>query len=138
MSSSRLASALFACRVLVLAASVPALMRLRLPRLAALLEPAAPGVDAGEAELRALAGRVDRLLSLGRPLVRPGCLTRGVTLFWFLRRAGGDVRLVFGLGEVDGETAGHCWLVRDGAPFLEKVDPRPLFTELYRIPQRAD
>jgi hypothetical protein len=117
---------------------VPVLMRLRLPRLASLLEPKAAPPPPDEEQLRALAGRVDRLLVRGRPLVRPGCLTRGVTLFWFLRRAGADVRLVFGMGRVDGETAGHCWLVHDGSPFLEKVDPRPLFAELYRIPQRAD
>ena len=138
MPSSRLGSALFACRVVALAACVPVLMRLRLARLAALLEPRAAPPAPDEEQLRRLAGRVDRLLVLGRPLVRPGCLTRGVTLFWFLRRAGGDVRLVFGMGSVDGETAGHCWLVHDGKPFLEKVDPRPLFAELYRIPRRVD
>jgi hypothetical protein len=68
--------------------------------------------------------------------VRTGCLTRGVTLFWFLRRTGLDVELRFGL-EVDEHGAskdGHCWLALDGEPFLEKVDPRPRFAELYRLP----
>jgi transglutaminase superfamily protein len=138
MPSGRLGSALFACRVVALAACVPALMRLRLGRLAALLEPRTMPPPPGDEQLRALARRVDGLLLRGRPLVRPGCLTRGVTLYWFLRRAGADVRLVFGMGHVDGAPAGHCWLVHDGRPFLEKVDPRPLFAELYRIPQRAD
>src|SRR4051794_40099068 len=114
MPSSRLGSALFACRVVVVAASVPALMRLRLTRVAALLEPGTAPPPPDEAQLHALAGRIDRVLRRGRPLVRPGCLTRGVTLYWFLRRAGGDVRLVFGMGRVDGEAAGHCWLVHDG------------------------
>ncbi len=70
----------------------------------------------------------------GYPLVRPGCLTRGVTLFWFLRRAGFDVELRFGLDPALGEvTDAHCWLALDGAPLLEKVDVAR-FSELYRLP----
>jgi hypothetical protein len=78
--------------------------------------------------------RIDRLLLAGRPLVRSGCLTRGITLFYFLRRAGADVSLRFGMGEVDGSYSGHCWVVHDGLPLAEKRDPRPLFTEMFRIP----
>jgi hypothetical protein len=73
---------------------------------------------------------------IGRPLVGSGCLTRGLTLYWFLRRAGLDVELRFGLDPAhDGDlTDGHCWLTLDGAPYLEPRDPRPRFTELYRLP----
>jgi hypothetical protein len=61
-----------------------------------------------------------------------------VTLFWFLRRAGLDVELVFGLDPAMGEAAdGHCWLALAGEPFLEKVDPRSRFTEVYRLPLGA-
>jgi hypothetical protein len=75
---------------------------------------------------------------IARPLVRSGCLTRGVTLFWFLRRGGLDVELRFGLDPAqDGATEGHCWLSLDDEPFLEKADPRPRFAELYRLPLRA-
>jgi hypothetical protein len=86
--------------------------------------------------------RLDRLMALaprvGRPLIRPGCLTRGVTLFWFLRRAGLDVELRFGLDSTcDGTPDGHCWLALDGEPFLERRDPRPRFAELYRLPLAA-
>jgi hypothetical protein len=74
-------------------------------------------------------------LRVGRPLVRRGCLTRGITLYYFLRRAGADVRLCFGLGAVDGGDGfdGHCWLVLAGEPYLEPRDPRPLYTEMYRF-----
>jgi hypothetical protein len=72
---------------------------------------------------------------LGRPLVRPGCLTRELTLYYFLRRAGLDVELCFGMGYVSNEFAGHCWLVKDGEPFMEAKDPRSLFTEVYRFGQ---
>jgi hypothetical protein len=70
-------------------------------------------------------------------MVRTGCLTRGVTLFWYLRRAGLDVELRFGVDPAEqsgGEADGHCWLALDGEPFLERVDPRTRFTELYRLP----
>jgi Transglutaminase-like superfamily len=122
-------------RVGAFAAAVPMLMRLSLPRVASLVTraPSNPAPSAEEIE------RLDRLTALAprvaRPLVRPGCLTRGVTLFWFLRRAGLDVELRFGLDPAqNGATEGHCWLSLDDEPFLEKVDPRPRFAELYRLP----
>jgi hypothetical protein len=124
--------------LLAFAAAVPLLMRLPLPRLAALItrpprrRPPSPAEVARLEQLIALAPRV------GRPLVRSGCLTRGVTLFWFLRRAGLDVELRFGIDPRNKNAAdGHCWLSLDGEPFLEKVDPRPRFAELYRLPLSA-
>jgi hypothetical protein len=58
-----------------------------------------------------------------------------VTLFWFLRRAGHDVELRFGLDLEDpAATDGHCWLSLGDVPFLEPVDPRSRFVELYRLP----
>jgi len=130
--SSRLASALLAARVLLVAAAVPALMRLPLSRLERLLEPCRPR-RASEQELARLAERVERVLSLGPPLVRSGCLTRGVTLYYFLRRAGADVALAFGIAGPDDDFVGHCWLVRGGRPFLEAADPAPRFTEVVRL-----
>jgi len=71
-------------------------------------------------------------------LVRPGCLTRGITGYYILRRAGLDVALCFGMGPVrDPGGAGHCWLVLNGEPVLEAVDPRPAFTELVRLSSRG-
>jgi hypothetical protein len=62
-------------------------------------------------------------------------LTCGITLYYFLKRAGADVDLCFGLGAVDGGDGfdGHCWLVLAGEPYLEPRDPRPLYTEMYRF-----
>jgi len=123
------------------ASAVPALMRLPLPRLAALITSPPHSRSPSPAEIE----RLDRVMTLapriGRPLVRSGCLTRGVTLYWFLRRAGLDVELRFGLDPNGGEPAdlsdGHCWLTLDGEPYLERRDPRPRFTELYRLPLAA-
>jgi hypothetical protein len=60
-------------------------------------------------------------------------LTRGLTRYFFLRRAGLDVVLCFGMGRHDTEVLAHCWLVKNGEPFLEAEDPRPLYVEMYRI-----
>ena len=116
----------------------PLLLRRGPERMATLLESASrspsrtPSADPRKAE--AFARRVDRWLRAGWPLVRRGCLTRGVTLYRFLRQAGFDVSLRFGLGEVEGRLEGHCWLVHDGRPLLEKRDPRAIYTETWRIP----
>jgi hypothetical protein len=73
------------------------------------------------------------IIRRGRPVVRPGCLTRGVTLYYGLRREGLDVALCFGVGSAEGQMAGHCWLEMDGAPLLEGTDPRAVFTEVVRV-----
>lgn len=117
------------------AATVPLLMRLPLPRLAALLTRSPRRAPPATAEVERLERMIALAPQVGRPLVRAGCLTRGLTLFWFLRRAGLDVELRFGLEVAKHEaTDGHCWLTLDDEPFLERVDPRPRFAELYRFP----
>ena len=121
--------------MLVFAALVPLLMHLRLRTLQRVLrlqsDPVriASAVDAEEI-LRHfhLARRV------GAPFVRANCLTRGMTLCYFLRRAGIDVTLSFGIGRVAGELRGHCWLCRVGTPFLEEPDPRSLYVEFVSLP----
>jgi hypothetical protein len=129
---------LFAPRVLLFAAVVPLLLYRRIDRLAPLLEPARTPPPPPQEEVDALVARIDRLLQAGRPFVRSGCLTRGFTLFYFLRRAGADVSLRFGMGEVEGSFSGHCWIVQDGEPLAEKRDPRPLFAETFRIPSTRE
>jgi len=121
-------------RVLLFGLSVPFLVRRGPERMARLLEPATPPRAAADPRTaEALARRIDRWLRTGWPLVRRGCLTRGLTQYRFLRQAGFDVSLRFGIGEVNGRFEGHCWLVQDGRPFLEKQDPRPIYTEMWRI-----
>jgi hypothetical protein len=118
------------------ALAAPLLMRIPLPRLDALLELTATrwpyrtslGADA-------VAATVLDALQVGRPLVRRGCLPRGITLYHTLRRAGVDVALEFGMGSVsrgDGFD-GHCWLVLDGKPYLEPRDPRAEYATMYRF-----
>jgi transglutaminase superfamily protein len=126
----------FQTRVAVVAALVPLLVRLPLPRLARLLEPRRRP-ERTAAELSDLANRVDKALLRAPRVVRRGCLTRGVTLYYFLRRAGADVSLAFGMSKNGEPFVGHCWLVEAGEPFLERKDPREKFTEVYRIPYGA-
>jgi hypothetical protein len=129
-------------RVLCFAAAVPLLMRLRLPVLDRWLEgrigsARARGWDrtAPDDALQCL--EAARLL--GWPLVRPGCLTRGLTLYYFLRRAGMDITLCFGARVRDGELTqevGHCWLEQGGKPMLERLDPYASFVTIYSLPAR--
>jgi hypothetical protein len=125
-------------RILLFAAAVPLLLRFKkLPDLPVWLEPRGevpppPDLEAVRTEVR----RIDRLLAAGRPFVRSGCLIRGLTLYWFLRRMGADVSLRFGMGRMNGGMEGHCWIVYQGEPLAERRDPRPLFTETWRIEAR--
>lgn len=121
--------------VLLFAAAVPLLLRWKkLPDLRAWLEPRGPLPPPPDPEaVTALVRRIDALIAAGRPFVRSGCLVRGLTLYRFLRRAGADVSLRFGMGEMKGEISGHCWIVYQGEPLAELRDPRPLFAETWRI-----
>jgi Transglutaminase-like superfamily len=124
------------------AVAAPLLARLDLQRLRRWLEPSPRSCllpPADPDQVVEVAGRqVDRMIRLGRPLVRRGCLTRGITGYYILRRAGLDVALCFGVGLVPGtEVSGHCWLVLDGEPVLETADPRSVFTELVRMSSRG-
>jgi hypothetical protein len=65
--------------------------------------------------------------------IRPSCLHRGAVRYHLLRRAGVNVQLVFGAGQVESAPAAHCWLLLDGEPFLETVDPRPVFAGIYTM-----
>jgi hypothetical protein len=117
-------------QVLFFAAAVPFLLRLKLSRVEALLEPRIPS-SAERDRVEQIAEYVEMAIREGHPLVRPGCLTRGVTRYYFFRRDGMDVSLCFGMGQVTEDFVGHCWLVKDGAPFMETRDPRPLYAEMY-------
>ncbi len=119
-------------QVLFIAAAVPFILRLKLARVEALLEPRIPSLT-GRDRVEQIAAYVEIAMREGCPLVRRGCLTRSVTRYYFFRRDGMDVSLCFGMGQVDGEFVGHCWLVKDGVPYLETQDPRPLYAEMYRI-----
>jgi transglutaminase superfamily protein len=126
---------LLGVRALLVALLVPALLRLPLSTLERMLEPRRVRRLPKAGDTERWPSIVDRLIAHGRPFVRPGCLTRGVTLFYVLRRRGYDVRLAFGIGDVDGRVEGHCWLMRDGEPFLERTDPRLVFVETYSVPR---
>ena len=71
-----------------------------------------------------LAARVDQLLCLQVWVFRPVCWKRALLLQRFLRRAGWETRVVFGVRR-DGVAGldGHAWLELDGQPFLEHQPP---------------
>lgn len=85
----------------------------------------------------AVVTRVNRAIALAARFQHQTCLTRGVSRFIVLRRAGVPVDLVFGVGPEGRSYAGHCWLELHDAPYLEPVDPRGIFPEIMRVPTAA-
>jgi hypothetical protein len=121
-------------QVFLFAAAVPALLRLKLARLQWVLRRVPMGGRPDLARVQAILRCMAIVLRRGQPLIRRGCLTRGLTLYYFFRRAGLDVDLCFGAGYLGAEFAAHCWLERGGEPFQEAGDPRKTFAEMYRFP----
>jgi transglutaminase superfamily protein len=124
------AAPLLVLRALLVEIVVPLVMRLPTRRLEALLAPLGP--PAPEERAEAIRNAVDRAFRF-HPVKRT-CLTRGVALCYLLRRSGFDVSLAFGLGPNASDWRGHCWLVREGRPYLERVDPQEHFAEMLVIP----
>lgn len=91
------------------------------------------GPGRGEPDAGAVA-RAQRAVAAAERLRPQSCLTRSAARYVLLRRAGYAVELVFGIGPHEGSYAGHCWLELDGSPFLEHVDPRPVFPQILRVP----
>ena len=127
-------------RLVTVAVLVPVLLRAGLPTVQRWLEPrrTTPMDPSPVDVLVARHGRwTDGIIRRGRPLVRSGCLTRGITAYYGLRRAGADVSLCFGMGMVRGAMVGHCWLEVAGLPVLEPDDPRTVFAEVARMSSRG-
>ena len=127
-------------QIVVFAAIVPYLLRLKISRVAAVLEWGGHRrtLPPKQGQVDKIAGYVELAIRRGRPIVRPGCLTRGLTRYYFFRRSGLDIALCFGMGRIEQEFMGHCWLVKDGEPFLELEDPRPRYVEVYRISRAGE
>jgi hypothetical protein len=120
-------------RVATFAALVPLLLRLGPDRLGRVLDGRIGRHRPRPVDPERIVAHLEQAMR-GRPIVRRSCLTRGLTMYWFLRRGGLPVRLHFGMGQVGDVLEGHCWIERDGAPFLEPYDPRPTFTGIYSYP----
>ena len=122
--------------IALVALAVPLLARLKLPRLATLLGRGRAATPPDPARVDDLVASVAAVLQFAAVLIRPTCMTRGLVLFHFLRKAGFDVQLCFGAGYPRGQFEAHCWLVYEEKPFMEPRDPRQWFTELYRMSPR--
>ena len=85
-------------RIFAFAAVVPYLLRLKLRKVGSILEPGRNSVPVPEDSVQKITGYVETAIRRGQPFVRRGCLTRELTRYYFLRRAGMDVALCFGMG----------------------------------------
>ena len=127
--------ALMFTAVLVAAPVVPALMRLPLPRVDKVLKRVRGTRAPRQLSDERVATVVEAAQQFAHPVVRRGCLTRGVSLFVLLRdRTDDDLRLCFGIGGPADDFYGHCWLERHGEPHLEKEDPRDRFPAQFALP----
>ena len=114
--------------------ATPLLLKLRLPQLRTLLESKQPHTNVDNARIEYILTSVDTILQIGWPFIQTRCYPRGLTLYYFLNRAGINVGLYFGAEKIQDNLVGHCWLVKDGEPFSEPEDPRILYKEIYNFP----
>jgi hypothetical protein len=112
-------------------------MRLRLSRLERWLTPKGTPRTPDRRQIELIHRYTNRALRIGWPFVQVKCLTRGVTLYYFLRRAGLEVTLCFGVGELNSRFAAHCWLLKDALPYSEPDDPYAIYTPIYTVPRTS-
>ena len=127
----------FLARIYFFAIGVRVLLHLNLERLEEVIEPGKVPITPDWHQIDRTVRSVDRVFGSQARFIRRGCYSRGVILYYFLRRAGLQVSLQFGMGKQGEHFVGHCWLVKDGEPFLERVDPRPHFAPVCVIPRHS-
>lgn len=125
---------LLALRAGAFAIVVPLLVRTDLRRTLSAITPHHAGDAPPTEDLRRITRCVDAGLSRTRRLWASDCLTRGLTLWYFLREAGADATVVFGIGAVKDRMEGHCWVELDGRAWAERRDPYETFVETWRFP----
>src|SRR5690554_4972158 len=128
---SKVDGAILTLRVAAFLLLLPLILRLRLESLSALVS--RPPRLARRWNEESILQCCQSVFNRMKPFVRTDCLGRGLTLLYFMRAVNPGFRLVFGIGSVKGKMAGHCWLTRDGEPFLEKGDQWQVFKEIYSI-----
>lgn len=104
--------------------AVSALARLLpLPKAFAILSPGLSSRVGDERSTDAIVNALDTLLTARVPFIRPQCWRRAVVLHRFLRGAGVDTVIVFGVRTDGGRTVeAHAWVERCGRPFAEAAD----------------
>jgi hypothetical protein len=115
--------------------ATPLLLQLKLPQLRKLLEAENTPSNMENGKIEYILTSVDSILQIGWPFIQKRCYPRGLTLYYYLNRAGFNVGLYFGAEKIDDGLFGHCWLVKDGEPFSELEDPRIHFNEIYHFPE---
>lgn len=125
--------ALFVARVGLVSALVPAGLAGSLRR--AVDRTALPGSGLPVPEPARQVELVDRVLAVDRGPFRPNCVRRSLVLARYLRRAGQDPEICFGVkpeARPEGRFDGHAWLELDGEPLAEREDPRPRYRVMFR------
>lgn len=106
----------------------------RLPRLLEFLLPrGARGRALGPDDTERLVKFVDFFLRRVFRSRNP-CLLRSMLLFRHMRSAGLDVRIAFGVGDLDAVLRGHAWLIYEGRHFLEREDPGRQYEAVFVYP----
>jgi len=116
---------------------VSALARLcSIPRTLRLMTPVSHGVFTCETRLAPsrLAAVLDRMLASNVSAFTPTCWKRAAILYRYLRLAGRDPHIVFGLSRAAvSRSTGHAWVEVDGSPICEAT--RLDCVEVYRFPR---
>jgi len=130
------AVAFLALRMACWVVLVTSLARLcSMPRLFRLVTPLGRGVFTCEVRLAParLTAVLDEILRTDVAALTPTCWKRAAVLYRYLRLAGHEPRILFGLRKpAEPMLTGHAWVELDGNPVFEAT--RPDFVVVYRFP----
>jgi hypothetical protein len=107
-----------------------------IPRLFKLVTPLGQGVFRCETRLAPsrLAAMLDEILRTNVAALTPTCWKRAAVLYRYLRLAGHEPRILFGLRKpADPPLTGHAWVEVNGTPVFEATPPD--FVVVYSFPR---
>lgn len=121
-------------RIAALITFLPLLLQLSLPRLLGLLTPAGRKQDHQPGQEGKIIRYTNYLLGRNTWMFKATCLKRCLVLYRFLREAGLEVGINFGVVPDLRDLKGHCWLTLDGKTFNETRNPDELYQLTYSYP----
>ena len=122
--------------VFLLASLLPILLRLfSLPSIMRYLTPAKTEDNEVPWKIDLIVKAVNKILGAGFFIYHPTCLKKSLILYHFLKKAGMNVVIHFGVRKRDGALDGHSWITKKGKRIYDNLDTVDDFSITYSYPQ---
>lgn len=122
--------------VFLLASALPVLLRFfSLPSVMKYLTPEKSEENPLQWKINLIVNAVNKILGIGFFIFHPTCLKKSLILYHFLRKAGMNVVIHFGVKKNGCALDGHSWITKNGERLYDNLETVDDFSITYSYPQ---